>query len=149
MKEQGFQVIGAVDKKVLEEEGAIYFERIDEGFCNYNNKILEGNKEELKNSIYSLWQENGDDGAYVDWYYGTLKPDEKERIRSVLSDESRDTLSRYEACTDLIFIPLNKELFDLTMELNQTEALFCTYYFCKLPYTVWGNYDNKYPCFFR
>ena len=148
-RKQRFKVIGAIDKKSLEDEGAIYFERIDEGFRNYNNKILEGNKEELKNSVYSLWQENGEDGAYVDWYYGTLRPEEKERVRSVLTDESRNILSRYEAWTELMFLPLNKELFDLTMELNQTEALFCTYYFCKLHYTVWGNYDDKYPCFYR
>ena len=148
-KKQRFKVIGAIDKKALEAEGAIYFERIDEGFRNYNNKMLEGNKEELKNWIYSLWQDNGEEGAYVDWYYGTLQFEEKERIRSVLTAKSRDILSRYEAWKDLMFLPLNKDLFELTMELNQTEALFCTYYFCKLPYTVWGNYDNKYPCFFR
>lgn len=148
-KKQRLKVIGAIDKKALEDEGAIYFERIDEGFRNYNNKILEGNKEELKSLLYSMWQENGEEGAYVDWYYGTLSPEEKERIRSVISDESGNILNRYEAWTDLMFLPLNKELFDLTMELNQTEALFCTYYFCKLRYTVWGNYDDKYPYFFE
>lgn len=148
-KKQRFNVIGAIDKQELVDKGAIYFERIEEGFRQYENKVLEGNKVELKNSVHSLWLENGEDGAYVDWYYGTLRPEEKERIRSVLSAASRNILSRYEAWTDLMFLPLDQELFDLTMELNHTEALFCTYYFCKLPYTVWGNYDNKYQCFFR
>lgn len=146
-KKQRFNMIGAIDKNMLVNEGAIYFERIDEGFRNYGNKMLEGNKEELKNTINSLWQDNGEDSAYVDWYYSTLQLEEKERICSVLTIESRNILSKYEAWKDFMFLPLNQELFNLTMELNQKEALFCTYYFCKLPCTVWGNYDNKYLCF--
>lgn len=146
-KKQRFKVLNAIGKKELIERGAIYFERIEEGFRGYENKILEGSKEELKNTVYSLCKDNGEENAYVDWYYGTLQEEEKERIREVLSPESKVILSRYEAWLDLMFLPLNKEVFELTMELNQTEALFCTYYFCKLPCTVWGNYDNKYQCF--
>lgn len=145
---QRYELSGVVDKKRLVEEGAIYFERIEDGFRHYEYKVLEGTEEELKKIVHALWEETGIDHAYVDWYYGTLLLEEQERIRDVLSDASKEILNRYEDCKELLFLPLTEELFELTMELNLTESLFCTYYFCKQPCTVWGNYDNKFQCFY-
>lgn len=147
-KKQSYELSGAIHKKRLMEEGAIYFERIEEGFRSYEFRILEGNEEELKETVRAIWKENGIDHAYVDWYYGTLLPEEQERIRKVLSDTSRAKLNCYKDCQEVLFLPLTEELFELTMELNLRESLFCTYYFCKQPCTVWGNYDNKFQCFY-
>ncbi|WP_455714975.1 hypothetical protein [Anaerosporobacter sp.] len=146
---QDYRLLGAIDRKELVEEGAIYFERIEEGFRQYQCKVIEGTEAELKNMVRALWEDNGKDHAYVDWYYGTLLPEEQERIRNVLSITGREALKHYEKCKELLFLPLTEELFELTMEFNLTESLFCTYYFCKQPCTVWGNYDNKFQCFYK
>lgn len=148
-KKQDYKLMGAINKEELLKEGAIYFERIEEGFRQYEYKVLEGSEEELKKSVHALLEENGKNHAYVDWYYGTLLPEEKERIRNSLSITGRTILHNYEDCKELLFLPLTEELFELTMELNLTESLFCTYYFCKQPCTVWGNYNNQFQCFYE
>lgn len=148
-KKQSRKVIGALTKKELVEKGALYFENIQEGIHLYQEELLQGTEEELYEKLVTLWRDNSEENAYVDWYYGTLLPEEKQRIQSCLSDHGRRILNQYEAWKELLFIPLNEELFELTMEMNMKEALFCTYYFIDKNCTVWGNYNHTFQKFTR
>ncbi|WP_167958117.1 MmcQ/YjbR family DNA-binding protein [Anaerosporobacter faecicola] len=146
-KKERFHLIGALDQKTLLSQGALYISRIEEGYRDYDAKELSREPDEAEEELRQIWEQNGTEDAYVDWYYGTLSAEEKERLRTVLSDANREVLLLYEAHKDLMYLPLNKELFALTMEWNRKEALFSTYYFCKEPCTVWANYQNLYTCF--
>ncbi|WP_143452738.1 hypothetical protein [Konateibacter massiliensis] len=129
--------------------GGIYFDSIQEGFELYEHSMLEGTEEELLTEIKRLRDSNGMEYSYADFYYGSLNQEERDRVKSGLSASSLSVLEKYEVLQDMVFLSLEDELLHLTAELNAKEILFSTYYFCKHPCTVWGNYNRKYPVFTR
>ncbi|HEX3075419.1 MAG TPA: MmcQ/YjbR family DNA-binding protein [Lachnospiraceae bacterium] len=142
-------LIGNIDRKALIAKGAIVLDNIEIGFENYKHEILEGTSEQLLDWIKELRDKNGLEDSYVDLYYGSLLPEEQERVRSNLSEEGLRILNRYAPWREVLILPLDDELLRLTEELNTKEALFSTYYFCKYPCSVWGNYERKYPRFWN
>lgn len=128
-------------------KGGIYFKSITEGFDKYDNYTLEGSEEEIFNEIYRFREENGVENSFVDFYYGILKEEEKERIKKILDKDNLSILSKYEELKEVVYLELNDEILKLTAKLNAREALFSTYYFTKNPCTIWGNYGLTYPVF--
>ena len=128
-------------------KGAIYFNSITEGFDKYDNYTLEGSEEEIFNEIYKLREENGIENSFVDFYYGVLKEEEKNRIKKIIDDEYLSILAKYEDLKEVVYLELDNEILKLTAKLNAKEALFSTYYFTKDPCTIWGNYQLRYPVF--
>lgn len=143
------QLMNAITKKELIEKGGIYLENIQQGFdsSKYDTQMLEGTPGELFEVVSAMRDDNGVANAYVDFYYGTLLPEEKASIRSMLSEESRKILDSMHFRNKVLFLKLTDEILQLTAELNEKELLFCTWYFCKSKSCVWGNYGRKYPCF--
>ncbi len=140
-------VLGITTKESIISQGGIYIENIQEGFERYHYNLIEGTKEEIYQKIDELLLSNGSENSYVDFYYGKLSVNEKECIRDYLSEKSFSILKHYERLKEPVFLSLTTELLFLTEELNNKELLFCTYYFCKYPCTIWGNYNLKYPIF--
>lgn len=129
--------------------GAIYFETIQEGFERFDYFMMEGTAEEIHKEIKRLQELNGIENSYVDFYYGKLTKEEKLNLIEGLglNDFFLQILEKYEKLDDVVFLKLDDDILDLTVQLNAKEILFSTYYFCKYPCTVWGNYDLKYPVF--
>lgn len=127
--------------------GGIYIENIQIGFERYHCNMLEGTKEELYQEINEFYVQNGSENSFVDFYYGKLSKEERNNLKECLSDEAISILNMYEYLKEPVFLALDSKLLYLTAELNAKELLFCTYYFCKYPCTVWGNYNLSYPMF--
>lgn len=127
--------------------GGIYIENIQEGFDSYNFSYLEGTKDEIQKEIKRLQEQNGIAYSFVDFYYGRLSNKEKEKVKQHLEEPYLKILNKYEDLNDVTYLLLEEEILCLTSELNAKEILFSTYYFCKYPCTIWGNYQLKYPVF--
>lgn len=135
--------------ETLLEKGAIWFERIEEGFNLYPYYLMEGSEDELYKKLKVLVEKNGYENSYVDFYYGRLTEDAKELVRNALTKEEVAYLDSLDLNHDTIYFPLNETLLEITAKLSVQEVLFSTYYFCKYPCTVWGNYNRKFPVFIK
>lgn len=125
----------------LKQLGGLVFRDIEEGFQNCKYEVLSGNPDDLYEVIVQQIHQNGLENSYVDFYYGRLKKEEQEKVQEVIPNEWLHTLKQYENCHELYY-PLNKELLEITWFLTIHEYLFSTYYFCKEPCTIWGNYNQ-------
>lgn len=133
--------------KEIKNLGGLYIENIQEGFEQYSCSYLEGSKDEIQKELIRLQGQNGIGYSFVDFYYGRLNKNEKEKLKYNLEAPYLDILQKYEALNDVTYLLLEKDILFLTAELNAKEILFSTYYFCKYPCTIWGNYNLKYPVF--
>ena len=133
--------------KTMLEKGAIWFERIEEGLDNYSYYYLEGTEEELLQEIKDLVIKNDYENSFVDFYYGRLSLDEKEIVQKALTKDEIDYIYTLNL-EDNIYFPLDEKLLTITVKLSAREILFSTFYFCKTPCTVWGNYNKKFPVFY-
>lgn len=136
-----------VTKEQIIALGGIYFDNIQEGFDKYDYILMEETKEDIIKEIKRLRDLNGLECSYVDFYYGKLMTEEKNKLKDGLSPSLIPILQSYEDLKEAVIISLTDELLNLTAELNEKEILFSTYYFCRFPCTIWGNYNQKYPVF--
>ncbi|HAK43805.1 MAG TPA: hypothetical protein DCM59_15265 [Clostridium sp.] len=133
----------------------IRFDNINEGFNNFKNVILESKTiEEAEENIIKFMEEtiilNGEDNSYVDLYFSTLEEESKERLIKLLEVEDKEVMYRIQEKLneDTIYFRLTREIIPFITRLSTREILFCTVYFTKYPFTIWGNYNKKFPCFF-
>ena len=130
-------------------EDIIYIKNIQEGFNKYPNKILEATEEDVNNAIRRLFNANGIENSYADFYYGKLNQEEKNRVRATLNDKEIMLVESLNLSAEDIFIRLNPELLEILLKLTASEELFSSFYFVKYPCLVWGNYGHRYPIFFK
>lgn len=130
----------------LQKKGALYVERVMDGFERYASKVVHMGEREAAAYMRRLKEENGADGAYLDFYYHFLDDDAKQRVLSVLNEEQQEYIRGLDGGGELIY-PLTEELIDIAARLNDQEMLFCTVYFTKEPCTLWGNYKQEYVIF--
>lgn len=133
----------------LTDKGCICIEHIDEGFRDYDWAYVEGSGDDLYQYLQDKIMENGMEHSYLDFYYGSLKQDEKERIQAVLKPEEIEYLEKLCLKEDQIYFTMTKELFELAFRLSESEALFSSFYFGKEPCTVWSNYGRRFVVFTR
>lgn len=133
----------------------IRFDNINEGFNNFKNVILESEIiEEAEENIIKFMEEtiilNGEDNSYVDLYFSTLEEESKERLVKLLEVEDKEVMHRIQETLkeDTIYFRLTREIIPFITRLSTREILFCTVYYTKYPFTIWGNYNKKFPCFF-
>lgn len=133
-----------VTRNELTDKGCIFIENIDEGFRDYDWAYVEGSGDDLHQYLRDKIAENGLDHSYLDFYYGRLKQDEKERIQAILEPEEIKYLENLCLKDDQIYFTMTEELFELAFRLSESEALFSSFYFRKYPCTVWSNYGHKF-----
>lgn len=133
----------------LKKKTVIYIESIQEGFNKYPNTMLEGSEEQVNNAVRQLFNKNGIDNSYADFYYGRLNQQEKNRVQAALDEKQIMFIESLQLSTDDIFIQLNSELLEILLKLTANEVLFSSFYFVKYPCLVWGNYGKRYPVFFK
>ena len=133
-----------VTRNELTDKGCIFIENIEEGFRDYDWAYVEGSGDDLHQYLRDKIAENGLDHSYLDFYYGRLKQDEKERIQAILEPEEIKYLENLCLKDDQIYFTMTEELFELAFRLSESEALFSSFYFRKYPCTVWSNYGHKF-----
>lgn len=142
----------------FKESVRIRFNNISEGFNKYYNGVLQGNTQvsgevierNMIRFIEKAFEINGTENSYVDFYYSRLGEEDKKRLEELLSVEDREVLKelKEDKLGDGIYFSLTKEIISFITRLSTREILFSTIYFTKVPCTIWGNYDLKFPCFF-
>lgn len=130
----------------LKNKGAILIPTVEYGFENYDYYYIEGSSLEISQKVKELVLENGYEHSYVDFYYGRLKEEEKQILDTHLTKEEIECIKTLDT-KSCIYFPLDEKLLELTLKLSLSELLFSTYYFCKTPCTVWGNYNHVFPVF--
>ncbi|MDD5936577.1 MAG: hypothetical protein PUC65_13625 [Clostridiales bacterium] len=128
--------------------GGLVFDRIEEGFDHYESEVITKSSPELYQILMEMIQKNGWENSFVDFYFGRLLKEEQERILQVVPVYWHDILKQYEENQE-IYYPLTENLLKLTWFLTDHEYLFSTYYFCKEPCTIWGNYNNTLVKFYK
>lgn len=48
-----------------------------------------------------------------------------------------------------VYFNLTLESIPFITRITSKEVLFSTIYFVKKPFTIWGNYNKKFPVFYR
>ena len=132
----------------IKRQGAIYFERIEDGFEQYSYYFLEGTKKEVCDRVRDIIENEGFENCYVDFYYNQLHAEEKRIVEQVLTKDEFDYIIT-NTSKESIFYPLTKRLLEITLKLSIDEILFSSFYCCKTPLTIWGNYNNKFPVFYN
>ena len=80
----------------LKERGAIYIPNINDGFNRYRYETLRMGAQEAGDFFRKLWKENGNENAFVDFYYFSLSKESKQKVDSVLSEAEREYLHLWE-----------------------------------------------------
>lgn len=134
----------------------IRFNNITEGINRFENKTLENDKsDDFEKSIVEFLEEavklNGVENSYVDFYYNILEEEQKNKFKEFLSLEDKGFLRRFEDENSEggIYYNLSLESIPFIAKITTQEILFSTIYFTKEPFTLWGNYNQKFPVFYK
>ncbi len=141
----------------LKEQGAIYFEKITEGFRSYADVKLVMDEKRAYDHFKSLKKEYGADHAFADFYYFRLDEESREMVDELLTADEMDYLQIIrpfpEETEEEIIFPLDDRLLQIIVRLNAREMLFSTIYFVqpdpegRRRTSWWGNYGHEYICF--
>lgn len=140
-----------ISYEALKNKGAINFSNIEEGFNKYKSNILSGSEEAIEKFLYEAIKLNGIENTFVDFYYETLEEKSKKRVFEMLDEEGRALLTKFIKGNNSkdVYYNITLESIPLICELNFKEILFSTFYFTKVPLTIWGNYERRFPCFYE
>ena len=86
------EILIPISNKEFKEKVTIRFNSINDGFNNYNNKTIEGTEVAFISFLQEAFELNGEDNAYVDFYYNILSEEDKQRLKSLINDEDNITL---------------------------------------------------------
>lgn len=145
-----------ISEKEFKENVEIKFSNITEGFNRYSNKTLEviDNKffeEKMIEFLEEIVKINGIENSYVDFYYNALSKDDRDRLKEMIDYEDKLFISEFEREDNegCIYFRLSMDSIPFINKLNSREILFSTMYFTKEPCTIWGNYNKKFPVFYK
>lgn len=88
----------------------------------------------------------------IDFYINRLDDGAISKILKVLDkNEQGDFLKLIENLDKekIYFKVVNEEILDIIVKLNTRNMFFTTFYFLENELTLWGNYDLKFPMFFK
>ncbi len=138
----------------LQARGAIFFERIDEGFKKYREEIIKLSETEAFSYFQEKILQYGEENCFADFYYFRIAEEARTRVDRVLTMEERVYLETLKPKSDVqkqIIFALTEPLLRIVVRLNALEMLFSTLYFVgtdkHVPMTYWGNYRQEYICF--
>lgn len=151
-------VLEPVNEELFKEKVKIRFSNINEGFTRFENYILKSESRESEEKgeqkfiefIDRVFQLNGKEYSYVDFYLSKLEEKAKEKLVTSLDEEDKYILKRHinEIEDETIYFRLQRKFIPFITKLCTREILFSTFYFTKFPCTIWGNYNMKFPIFF-
>lgn len=145
---QKFEKPVSLDLQELKDRQCLYIDNINDGFEDYNFYYKEGSEKDLKEFLLNKIAENTMENTYVDFYYSKLNAEEKKKVNSILTVEEINYLESITWENNDLFFKMDSTLFEITFKLSITDMLFSTFYFSKIPCTVWSNYNRKFVVFY-
>jgi len=149
-------VLIPIDEIYFKEKVKIKFDNIIQGFNNYKNKTIKAiDNKDFENKMLGFLKEaallNNIDNSFVDFYYNFLKQEDKNKLENMLSENGKKFLMDFKSknSTKGVYYKLPIDSIEFINKMNCKEILFSTIYFTKIPCTIWGNYNNKFPIFYK
>lgn len=146
----------SVNEDDFKDKVKIRFNNITEGINKFENKILESNNSyDFEQSMIGFLEEavrlNGVENSYVDFYFNVLEEDAKIRFKELLNCEDKEFMKKFEGENSKsgIYYNLTLESIPFIVRIITKEILFSTIYFTKESFTIWGNYNEKFPVFYK
>ncbi len=146
----------SVNENDFKEKVNIRFNSIIEGINRFENKTLEFNdsynfEEGIINFLQEALKLNGVENSYIDFYYNVLEEGAKIRFKELLNSEDKEFIEKFECKNSEggIYYNLTLESIPFIVRIITNEVLFSTIYFTKEPFTIWGNYNKKFPVFYK
>ena len=131
----------------LKEKGAIYFEKIQDGFEQYDYETKKF-AQEIEERFVKLWKEKENIEVFVDFYYFTIEEDARKKVDEYLSEDEKRYVNNQLRREQGIIFPAKEELIKIVAKLNEKEILFSTLYITgDEKSTWWGNYGKEYVIF--
>lgn len=138
---------GISDHEFLQ-KNLLHISNVEEGFQKYEYAILSGTEENYREFIECSVSMNGEENSFFDCYYGRLEEESKEKFRRGLTAAEREEFAEL-GRSQTIYYPLTQEAIPTIAKVTARELLFSTFYFGRYLCTLWGNYDLRYPIFFK
>lgn len=153
-----------ISKEEFNNNIKIRFKNILDGFSKYSYKTLKGNDKysfkknehlfiDFIEEVYKLNTIEGiKNSCYIDFYLKDLNEEEYNTLLEGLDISDRESLDYVRnSCT------INTEYFEVNdisiistlTKMCTRELFFITFYFTKLPVTIWGNYNLSFPMFYE
>lgn len=137
----------------------IRFNNINDGLNNFSNGILECTDDSLsfkdkENKFLNFFQDAfllNSNYLIIDFYLKNLDAEEILNLLNALDYNNKIILLNElkNLKDDSIYFTLeDSKLLDFITTLNTQSLFFCTTYFKRFPFTIWGNYNLKFPVFF-
>lgn len=141
----------------------IRFNNILEGMDTYKNYIIAPlietdtfNKEEnyinfMKHCFKINKKVNKDAPLVVDFYLSKLNDDQYNKLLLMVNDSDKSILEYLykNKCKSNYYYILDEEILPFFVRLCTRELFFITFYFKGYEATIWGNYDFKFPIFYK
>lgn len=151
----------AIKKEDFQREVKIRFNNILEGLDKYPNKILAPSieKDELfkekEKSFLDFFKEAlkiNNNNLIIDFYIEKLDDESLKKLLEKLNKEDTEILKGIISENnrkDIYFKIEDSRVIDFIIRLNTRELFFSTFYFIEKPFTIWGNYNLKFPVFYE
>lgn len=147
-KKGGSVMWTGITREELLELGGLDIMQVRDGFERYESAVISGSSEKIELFLQRCLHMNGE-SAYVDFYYYALAEDERERFWSELSEDEKRILPCFGYEKNSIYYPLTDKNLKFFADVTAKCRLFSTFWYLKYPAVIWGNYDLKYPVFFK
>lgn len=147
-----------LSEKEFKEKVEIQFKSISEGFDKYKSLLLspketknfqlgEDNYIDLIKNLYNLNNQN----LIVDFYISNLSNEEYKTLYNSLDEKDKYTLEliKNKNFSSSYFVVNDESIIDFLVRLCTKEMFFVTFYFTSYPLTIWGNYNLKFPMFYK
>jgi hypothetical protein len=156
-------LIRIVNDDVVDKLVNIRFNNILEGMNTYKNYIIAPlnemdtyNREEnyinfMKKCFKINKKVNNEASLVVDFYLSKLNDDQYNKLLLMVSDEDKiilEYLYKNKYKSNYYYI-LGEEILPFFVRLCTRELFFVTFYFKGYEATIWGNYDFKFPIFYK
>ena len=153
------ETLRPISNKDFKELINIRFNNINDGLNAFSNGVLECvddtlSFKEKENRFLNFFQDAlslNSNYLIVDFYLKNLNAKEILNLLDSLDHDNKLILLQElkNLKDDYIYFTLtDNNLLNFITILNTRALFFCTIYFKGFPFTIWGNYDLKFPVFF-
>lgn len=151
--EEKMNTLIPVSSKIFEGNVPLQFSNILDGLTNYLNFNINGNnvldgENAIIEFLTEVFQLNDNEG-FVDLYLNKLDESEKNNLLKMCYTDDTNTIIEHINLNhnEPYYKLTNKSLIPFLVRLNTREIFFVTFYFSKIPFTIWGNFNMTFPCF--
>ncbi|QSX06492.1 hypothetical protein JYG23_03265 [Sedimentibacter sp. zth1] len=145
-------LIYPVSTEEFKKKVSIRFDNIHDGFNKFKHFMIEDKtEEEIINYIEDIYNKNSFDNFYIDLYLNKIDKKNEDKFLLLLSNEDKKIYGKIKTqySLDTVYYKIDKSIIPFITRLSTREVLFCTIYATKESCTIWGNYDMKFPVFFK